>query len=201
MRKGDWMQTFTGRQYWPLDPRADEVDPVDIVHHLSMTCRYCGAVERFYSVAEHTLGVLHVGLREAQRRQWPGLGHIGQHLLLHDAAEAYCHDLIRPIKRSVTGYDEVEGLNHHVICERFDVDGVQHWLSRLIKQADNAMLLAEQAQLMKSPPASWAKVDVSVTMLTDAHLYLYRTRWQPWRKWRWWIKRAMLREMRRLGLV
>ena len=99
-RKGDWMQTFTGRQYWPLDPRADEVDPVDIAHHLSMICRYCGASTRFYSVAEHTLGVLYVGLREADRRL-PAFARYSRlviaALLLHDAAEAYCHDLLRPI--------------------------------------------------------------------------------------------------------
>lgn len=28
-RIGDWLQTYTGRQFWPLDPRADEVDAED----------------------------------------------------------------------------------------------------------------------------------------------------------------------------
>lgn len=51
-RVGDWMQTYSGRQYCPLDPRAEEVDDEDIAHHLGMICRYCGACRRFYSVAE-----------------------------------------------------------------------------------------------------------------------------------------------------
>lgn len=38
-RKGDWMQTYTGRQFWPLDPHPDEIDIRDIAHALSMMCR------------------------------------------------------------------------------------------------------------------------------------------------------------------
>ena len=52
-RKGNWMQTFTGRQFWPADPRADEIDIRDIAHALSMQCRYAGHCTQFYSVAEH----------------------------------------------------------------------------------------------------------------------------------------------------
>ena len=26
MRKGDWMQTYTGKAFWPLDPRPEELD-------------------------------------------------------------------------------------------------------------------------------------------------------------------------------
>ena len=204
-RKGDWMQTFTGRQYWPLDPRADEVDPVDIAHHLSMICRYCGASTRFYSVAEHTLGVLYVGLREADRRL-PAFARYSRlviaALLLHDAAEAYCHDLIRPIKRSVVGYDEIEPLNMLAILQRFRLDPLDiHCFVELMKRADNAMLLAEQAALMKPAPAQWMPVVVPDAMVRDAARYLRLNRWMPWRKWRWWVKREMLRQMRRVGLV
>lgn len=35
--RGDWMQTFTGRRFYPLSPRAEDG----------------GHVDRFYSVAEH----------------------------------------------------------------------------------------------------------------------------------------------------
>lgn len=199
-RKGDWMQTFTGRQYWPLDPRANEVDPVDIAHHLSMMCRYCGAVERFYSVAEHTLGVTHVGLREAERRGFIRPQHFVRLLLLHDAPEAYCHDLIRPIKRCVTGYDVVEAANQTAIYERFAID-TMHGLEYLIKQADNAMLLAEQEWIMKPAPAKWNPVDVPDAMLADARRYMRCNQHLPWRKWRWWNKRELLRQMRRVGLV
>ena len=54
-RKGGWIQTYTGRQFWPMDPRSHEVFIEDIAHSLSMMCRYAGHCERFYSVAEHSI--------------------------------------------------------------------------------------------------------------------------------------------------
>jgi hypothetical protein len=43
-----WMQTYTGRAFWPLDPNVDDVDPVDIAHALAHLCRYGGHTKRFY---------------------------------------------------------------------------------------------------------------------------------------------------------
>ena len=76
-RIGDWIQTYTGRQFWPLDPRVDEIHIEDIAHSLSMRCCYGGHLTDFYSVAEHSVLVsLHVPQEFAL---WG---------LLHDAAEA-----------------------------------------------------------------------------------------------------------------
>jgi len=51
--KTDWIQTYTGKPFWILEPHADDIDIVDIAHALSMLCRYNGHTKRFYSVAEH----------------------------------------------------------------------------------------------------------------------------------------------------
>ena len=48
-RKGDWMQTISGRQFWPIDPRPEDVFIEDIAHALSMMCRFNGHCDRFYS--------------------------------------------------------------------------------------------------------------------------------------------------------
>lgn len=53
MRKGDWILTFTGRRFYPLDPRPEDVCLEDIAHALSLICRYNGHSRFFYSVAEH----------------------------------------------------------------------------------------------------------------------------------------------------
>lgn len=175
-RRGDWMQTYTGRQYWPLDPRPDDVCMEDIGHHLSMLCRYCGACLRFYSVAEHSVGVLHVvtGALKRQHMTLPPsrFTAIRRHAHLHDAPEAYCHDLIRPIKRCVTGYAEVEAANADAIALRFGLGFVGHQAKDIIKAADNAMLLAEQAVLMAPAPAKWSPIDVPEGMLADAAAFL-----------------------------
>lgn len=169
-RRGDWIQTYGGRQYWPLDPRSDEVEITDIAHHLSLLCRFTGACEVFYSVAEHSVHVSHVVQATVAEGEWSFTSDTEAHrafilrALLHDAAEAYCNDIARPVKRSIEGYAEIEGLNEIAICERFGLPGLVPAQMILLKQADNAMLLAETAALMKAPPVAWNPVDVPEKM-------------------------------------
>lgn len=181
-RKGDWMQTFSGRQYWPLDPRADEVDVQDIAHHLSMLCRYCGACLQFWSVAEHSVGVLAV-IEGDMRRNLRGVDFdhpfarkFRLAALLHDAPEAYCHDLIRPIKRCVHGYDQVEAANADAIAIALGLPLLSEIDASRIKLADNAMLLAEQEVLMAPAPAKWSPLNVPDAMVADARAFLARNR-------------------------
>lgn len=140
-RRGDWMQTATGKQFWPLDPRPEEVDILDIAAHLSKICRYNGACDWHYSVAQHSVYVSH---------QVPP-----QHALaglLHDAAEAYCCDIHRPVKRHLVGYDEIEAGVWRAIAQRF---GLSAELPPEVHAADDAVLLAEKAQIMRPAPAPW----------------------------------------------
>lgn len=55
--KGDWMQTYTGRRFWPLDPVAGDIEIMDIAHALSNQCRYAGHTRFHYSVAQHSVQV------------------------------------------------------------------------------------------------------------------------------------------------
>lgn len=141
-RIGDWMQTASGRAYWPLDPRASEVCIEDIAHSLSMQCRYAGHCQRFYSVAEHSILVSQLVPPEH-----------ALHGLLHDAAEAYLVDLPRPVKRHMPEYAEVEESNWLIIAKHF---GIEPEMPATIKDADNAVLLAEQKVLMLPPPMPWS---------------------------------------------
>jgi len=158
-RKGDWMQTYTGRQFWPLDPRAEEVCIEDIAHSLSLQCRFAGHCREFYSVAEHSVRVS-VLLQEwaPQDRMLHLLG------LLHDASEAYLVDLPRPVKRVVVGYSEAEALVQTAIWHRFGLVEGEHngqtarmhpGVAALIKRADNTLLATEARDLMSKPPAPW----------------------------------------------
>lgn len=134
-RKGDWLQTYTGIHYWPLDPRADEIDIEDIAHALANVCRYAGHTSRFYSVAEHSVLVSRLVAPE-----------LALAALLHDATEAYIMDVPRPLKKHLTNYMEIEELNWKAIAERFDLDPVLH---ESIKNADNAILFKEMRLLMR----------------------------------------------------
>lgn len=139
MRKGDWMQTATGKQFWPLDPRADEVDIIDIAHGLSNICRYGGHCTRFYSVAEHSIYV--------SQALPPALRMCG---LLHDASEAYLGDVIRPLKRFIPGYHEFEAAVMTAVCERF---GLSYPMPPQVKEIDNNIILDEHLQVMARGPA------------------------------------------------
>ncbi len=44
----EWIQTFTGKQFWPLNPNPDDVDIRDISHALAMQCRYNGHCQKYY---------------------------------------------------------------------------------------------------------------------------------------------------------
>lgn len=137
-RQGDWMQTYTGGTYWPLDPRADEVRIEDIAHHLSMLCRYTGACRRFYSVAEHSV---HVSRLVAPEFALQGL--------MHDAPEAYVNDIARPLKPFLANYDQIEDRNWLAICERFDLAPE---LDPSVKVMDNRICRTEKEQIMRSTP-------------------------------------------------
>lgn len=140
-RIGNWMQTRLGLPFWPLDPRPDDIRIYDIAHSLAMQCRYNGHANVFYSVAEHSVLVSTVVPPEHALAG-----------LLHDAAEAYVGDIIRPLKRHITGYDEIEQRVWRAIAERY---GLPIDLHSSVMAADNSVLLAEQAQIMGPPPQPW----------------------------------------------
>lgn len=145
-RVGDWMQTFTGRQFWPLDPRIDDLDIVDIAAGLSKLVRYGGHCLRFYSVAEHSVLIA----RKLMAQQRPV--RICRAGLLHDASESYLIDVIRPIKPHLTNYMQIENHLMGFIARRFDICWPLH---PLVKEADEAILHDEKRQNMARPPADW----------------------------------------------
>lgn len=140
MRTGGFIQTYTGGQYWPLDPAAADVNIVDVAHALSLLCRYTGQIKRFYSVAEHSI---HVASLVEPRLQYAAL--------LHDAQEAYINDLSKPFKLGLPDYNAVEAKNEAAVSQAF---GIPMPLPKQVKWADGVMLWVERRQLFDHPPAA-----------------------------------------------
>lgn len=132
--RGDWMQTYSGRRFYPLDPHPDEIDPTDIAHALALLCRYGGHVDRFYSVAEHC-----VLMSEAVAPEHALAA------LLHDATEAYVVDVPRPLKRQLPDYRAIEDRVWVAIAWRFNLP---YELPGPVKAADDRILLTERNALM-----------------------------------------------------
>lgn len=141
-RQGDFMQTATGRKFWPMDPRADEVFIEDIAHSLSLQCRYAGHCLRFYSVAEHSVLIArHLrGQYDEQTALWG---------LLHDASEAYLVDVPRPVKPYLTGYKVAEAAVMAAVCDRF---GLAHEMPAAVHDADKRIIADE---LVNMVPMDW----------------------------------------------
>ena len=141
-RKGEWTGCYSGKKFWVLDPRPEEVTLEDIAHPLSNICRFNGHTKFFYSVAQHSLGVYSL-LRQA------GLSPVIQLKgLLHDASEAYFCDMPKPIKPLIPTYKDIEAKLEIAIYEHFGLSSQTEEEHYWIKMADNIMLTNEARALM-----------------------------------------------------
>lgn len=135
----NFIRTYKGKNFWPLDPRAEELDIEDIAHALSQQCRWTGHTKYHYSVAQHCCYVSDILPTRVLKLEG----------LLHDASEAYLSDLARPIKMSPglgEVYREVEGRLEKVIAEKY---GLLYPMSPEVKAADSQLLMEEKEVLMK----------------------------------------------------
>ena len=150
-RIGDWIQTSTGRAYWPLDPRVGDIDINDIAHGLSNMCRFGGQCRNFYSVAEHSV---HVSRWMEHYFQAPKLL---LYALLHDSSEAYLVDVPRPIKVHLENYKMIEALNMKVILSAFRIEPslCPDEFESILHLVDNQVLVAEKNALLLPPPLPW----------------------------------------------
>jgi hypothetical protein len=134
-RNGNWLQTYTGIKFYPLDPKPEEVDINDVAHALSLLCRYGGHCREFYSVAEHSFHASYLVPPEHALTA-----------LMHDATEAYLVDVPRPIKKYLTNYVEIEDELWRVIAGKWGMPAV---MPQCVHDADVAMLFAERDQIVE----------------------------------------------------
>lgn len=138
--RGEWMQTYSGRRFWPMDPRSNEVFIEDIAHGLSMQCRYAGHCIRFYSVAEHSVLVARWLLAQCASAETALWG------LLHDASEAYLVDVPRPVKPFLDGYKAAESRVMAAVCDCFDLP---REMPAAVHEADGGIINDERANMRR----------------------------------------------------
>lgn len=153
-RRGDWIGTFSGVQFWPLDPRPEEVRADDVAHALWNKCRWAGMCSRFYSVGEHSMraawgaGVL---AREAGLARELIVLTVDA-TLLHDGAEAYLPDVPTPVKAFLAGWDEIEAAVQQAVNTHFGLGTLPAEVVELVERADRYMRVLE-ARALFSPEA------------------------------------------------
>lgn len=165
-----WIQTWTGKQFWPLDPRPEEVSIVDIAWQLAGQNRWKGATKMPITIAQHSTIV--------SRLCDPEYAMQG---LLHDATEAYLGDMAGPVKSGLPDFQRAEARLWAVIAERF---GVPVELHESVKRADAISLHTESRDLLHPPPVEWRSClpppmedHIVVTGLwTSANMFMARFR-------------------------
>jgi hypothetical protein len=134
--KNSWILTFTGKKFFPLDPKPEDICIEDIAHALALTCRYNGHSREFYSVAQHAEIMSYL----------PG---DPRWLLMHDAAEAYLSDVPRPIKPMLPEFRTIEDTILAVIGGKYGLGDPDH---KNIKHADMVMLATEKRDVLLPCP-------------------------------------------------
>jgi hypothetical protein len=198
-RPGDYIITYSGVRFWPLDPKPEEIRLVDIAHSLAFKVRWAGHCSRLYTVGTHSLRVAKVA-QFLVRRDHPlkaattdqGFEPLVQlHALLHDAHEGYLADVPRPVKpflhalvkrswdRQATSDDlapwgDVEEAVDHAIFAAFGLKLPTPEIEAYVKKADAILLRLEAAELF--PPelerdGCWAAMPVVQELLDNRPMF------------------------------
>uniref|UniRef100_A0A6M3JGC0 Phosphohydrolase n=1 Tax=viral metagenome TaxID=1070528 RepID=A0A6M3JGC0_9ZZZZ len=146
---GHWITTYTGKKFHFLNPQPGEICIEDIAHALALTCRFGGHCREFYSVAEHSYRVAMIVDKKDKLAA-----------LLHDAHEAYLHDVPRPIKHDIIGYADIADRIQKVIHKSFSA--IVYYPDHL-KFADDVLLATEARDIMTTTQ-DWAELPMSLTL-------------------------------------
>ena len=147
--------TYTGKTIDPFNIKLSDICIEDIAHGLSLLCRYSGQCNRFFSVAEHSIIMaVYSGFRKYHPLA----------MLLHDAAEAYIGDIIRPVKRELSQFRQFE--TNFITAITYKLTDLMPSVFATVKSPDNIMLATEAYRMMNGD------IDVSDTLI-DLNIPFY----------------------------
>ncbi len=141
MMKNAKIITYSGKMLDIIHPDPKDIDIQDIAHALAYAARFTGHTTRFLSVANHSVFVA-----DQLARTDPSLTLYG---LLHDASEAYIHDMATPIKLlpQFNDYRNVENHLMEAIFSKFNMT----WLPEMpaaVRAADALSLTIEARRFL-----------------------------------------------------
>lgn len=154
--------TASGRVIDLRNPNEDQIDIEDIATALSRICRFGGHGNSFYSVAQHSVLVMHLVRHNSQ------LQGIELEALMHDAPEAYLGDVISPLKHLLgASYKTLETNFETVLAQKFELR-MHGPIKDAIKAADIEALQLEHKALILGQPgplvAAMAEFDLTADL-------------------------------------
>lgn len=158
LRPGKWLNTASGKQYWPLDPHPREIHTADLVKGLCRP-RFNNQVRVDYcpSIIAHSLRVCAIVKLLLERAI--DLRHVDKKIalaygLVHDGNEAYLPDMPRPLKEYLPGWSRIEMANQRAVHLRYGLDAdAPDEIAALVKDADN-IALAWEARVFCAEPST-----------------------------------------------
>jgi len=125
--------TLSGYDFDVLNPDENMISIEEIAHCLAYQCRYNGHIPggKFLSVAEHSVIVC----ERIQRDDFGVSTNVPLVALLHDSAEAYTGDIIKPIKNLFPEIKEIERCVQDAIYKKFGLE-VSSKVAQTVKTAD-----------------------------------------------------------------
>ena len=135
------INTSSGKIIDLKNPTPDMIDIKGIATSLSNICRFGGHVNRFYSVAQHSVLVCYL-MKETD-------GNYALEALMHDASEAYLGDVVKPLKVMLGNvYKSLENGFCNVISEKYNLQQSPE-VETLIKKYDREALELEHEAFQK----------------------------------------------------
>lgn len=131
-----YILTYKKKEFYPLEPRTEDIDIEDIAHALSLLCRANGHFKHFYSVGLHSINCAY----EAMARGYSKNVVLG--CLLHDGSEAYLADITRPVKKYLHNYIEYEEVLQNKIFDKW-IQNFTEDEKKLVCEIDDAILYYE----------------------------------------------------------
>lgn len=111
-----------------LNPKPEDIFIEDIACALSKLCRFNGHILEFYCVAQHSCICVDLARKAGIEDKTLLLS-----ILLHDASEAYCGDVIKPLKNIIgKKYEIIESRITRAIDKKFK--------TKIIKEHDTIKL-------------------------------------------------------------
>ena len=133
----EYITTFSGINFYPLDPDPEGILIEDVAHSLARLCRANGHYNDFYSVAAHCINCYEEACARSESVR------VRLACLLHDAAEAYISDIPRPVKMDLDGIDTIENRLLSMIYTKFLGSDLTEYEAQTVKVIDDAMLYYE----------------------------------------------------------
>ncbi|MDR2600734.1 MAG: phosphohydrolase [Oscillospiraceae bacterium] len=133
----EYIVTYSGEKITPIEPNISQIHIEDIAHSLSMLCRANGHIDRFFSIAQHSINCAN----EAKARGFSTRVQLA--CLIHDGSEAYISDITRPVKHYLTDYKIIEKRLQDIIYLRFLGTELSDDEFLRVNQIDNDLLINE----------------------------------------------------------